>query len=89
MPLARFGDTACNSGLLELLASSPLPIAARTAIANVAAALWRVALTPIDTVKTTLQVEGASANALLLAKVRAHGVGMLYAGCAANWRGCP
>ena len=50
-----------------------------------AAALWRVALTPIDTLKTTLQVEGPAAYAILMEKVGEHGIGTLYAGCAATW----
>ena len=84
-PLSRFGDTACNSGVLELLSAAPMPLSVRTAIAGAAAALWRVALTPIDTLKTTLQVEGPAAYAILMEKVGEHGIGTLYAGCAATW----
>ena len=84
-PLSRFGDTACNSGVLELLTMTTLPISVRTAIAGAAAALWRVALTPVDTLKTTLQVEGGAAYVLLMEKVAKHGIGTLYAGCAATW----
>lgn len=84
-PLSRFGDTACNSGVMELLTMTTLPISIRTAIAGAAAALWRVALTPVDTLKTTLQVEGGAAYTLLMEKVAKHGIGTLYAGCAATW----
>ena len=46
--------------MLALLASpelgaSGLPIAVRTAVASGVAALWRIGLTPVDTLKTTLQ----------------------------------
>merc|ERR1719453_118526 len=58
-PLSRFGDTAANSGMLALLATSDLPMSVRTAFASAVAATWRMGLTPIDTMKTTLQVRGA------------------------------
>lgn len=49
-PASRFGDTACNSGMLHLLDSQPatrdLPIALKTAAGSVASALWRVVLLP-------------------------------------------
>ena len=58
-PLTRFGDTASNSGVLLLLGGSALgqalPLGVRTAIASMTAAAWRIALTPIDTMKTTMQ----------------------------------
>ena len=63
-PLTRFGDTAANSGVLLLLSATALgqamPLGLRTAVASTCAALWRVALTPVDTLKTTMQVQGAS-----------------------------
>ena len=57
-PLSRFGDTASNSGVLALLATSEIPLAARTALAAGVAAGWRIGITPLDTLKTTLQVKG-------------------------------
>ena len=87
-PLSRFGDTAANTGVLELLAMTAwgvnLPIAYKTALASAAGSLWRIALTPLDTLKTTLQVEGPEASALLMKKVQAHGLGVLYNGAGAN-----
>jgi hypothetical protein len=68
-PISRFGDTAANTGVLALLASSPLTLGERTACASAAASAWRLAITPLDTLKTTLQVEGAAAYEQLLAKV--------------------
>ena len=59
-PLARFGDTAANTGVLALLGALGtrhwMPIYVRTLFASAAAVLWRMAITPLDTLKTTLQV---------------------------------
>ena len=59
-PLSRFGDTAANTGTLAALdaidATANLPVAAKTAAASVAAALFRIILMPIDTMKTTMYV---------------------------------
>lgn len=84
-PLSRFGDVAANSGVLELLRPTGLPVGVKTACANCASALWRVGLTPIDTFKTTLQVEGVVAYELLRGKVKTAGIGVLYSGCLATW----
>lgn len=69
-PISRFGDTAANTGVLALLAASPLTLGERTACASAVASAWRLAITPLDTLKTTLQVEGAAAYEQLIAKVR-------------------
>lgn len=91
-PLSRFGDTAANSGVMLLLAdpsflggaAAGLPVAVRTAIASGTAAVWRMGLTPIDTLKSTLQVRGEAAYDLLLAKSRAEGPGTLFQGAFAS-----
>jgi len=87
-PLSRFGDTAANTGVLELLALTTwgvnIPIAAKTALASAAGSLWRIAITPLDTMKTTLQVEGKAAMQLLTNKVKAEGPTVLYQGALAN-----
>src|SRR6266404_7034797 len=61
-PVARFGDTAANAGILALLESNTfmrtLPKFIQTAFASLAAALFRIVLLPVDTVKTTLQAQG-------------------------------
>ena len=54
-------------------------------MAALGGASWRIALTPVDTLKTTLQVQGSQALALLKDKVRAGGIGVLYGGAAANF----
>ena len=58
-PLARFGDTAANAGVLALLDSydstAGLPRAVMTIAASAGAGLARILLMPIDCCKTTLQ----------------------------------
>jgi hypothetical protein len=54
-PVSRFGDTAANAGILALLQSNPymkrLPSLIKTVFASLAAAAFRMVLTPVDTVK--------------------------------------
>lgn len=87
-PLSRFGDTAANTGVLELLAMTTwgagLPIASKTALASAAGSLWRIGITPLDTLKTTLQVEGAEAYKQLGTKIQREGPTVLYQGALAN-----
>ena len=84
-PLSRFGDTAANTGVMELMAGMPMvPVGVKTALASLAGSLWRIGLTPLDTLKTTLQVEGKAGTALLSAKVKREGLTVLYQGGLAN-----
>jgi hypothetical protein len=89
-PIARFGDTAANEGIKELMGNNNnkskqrLPVWATTLVASLVAALWRVAITPLDTLKTTLQVGSASGQAALATKLRNHGVGVLWDGALGN-----
>jgi len=59
-PLSRFGDTAANTGMLTLLdsmdATRDMSVGIKTVAASAAAALFRIFLMPVDTVKTTMQV---------------------------------
>ena len=72
-PVARFGDTAANAGILALLESNPfmkrLPSPIRTVFVSLCAAGFRIILTPIDTLKTTLQTEGKPGLKLLRNRV--------------------
>eukprot|EP01038_Epipyxis_sp_PR26KG_P010415 gene10415-13991_t len=76
-PLSRFGDTAANTGTLAALDAfeftEKLPVAAKTVAASVAAALFRILLMPVDTFKTTMQVEGKDGLKKLFAKAKAVG----------------
>lgn len=73
-PVSRFGDTAANAGILALLESNTfmrkLPTLIKTAFASVAAACFRMILTPVDTIKTTMQTQGKDGIPLLRARVR-------------------
>lgn len=84
-PLSRFGDTAANEGLRDYLQDSGLSVGLITLAGSVTAAVWRMLLTPLDTVKTTLQVSGASGMNQLQAKVAHHGLFVLYDGALGNW----
>ena len=83
-PLSRFGDTAANIGVLAFLeeneSTKDLNIGIKTGIASFAAALWRINLMPIDTIKTTLQVEGTNALPLLKNKFKLGGPSVFYHG---------
>ena len=70
-PLSRFGDTAANTGILCALQefSPNMPVAQMTAFASLGGASWRIFLTPVDTFKTTLQVQGPKALELLKEKI--------------------
>lgn len=84
-PLSRFGDTAANAGTLALLEDMPwISDAAKTFLASCAAACFRILLTPIDTFKTVLQVQGAAGMAVLSARIAEEGLLTLYAGAMAN-----
>ncbi|KAH8054284.1 mitochondrial carrier protein [Aureococcus anophagefferens] len=76
-PLSRFGDTAANTGTLVILneydSTKDLPAYAKTAFCSVSAASWRLFLMPIDTLKTTLQTDGAKGMALLRTKMASGG----------------
>merc|ERR1711871_197241 len=86
-PLSRFGDTAANTGMLALLDSfemtENLPVGVKTIAASVAAAAFRIFLMPVDTFKTTMQVEGKDGISKLMTKFRANGPSVFYHGALA------
>lgn len=81
-PLSRFGDTAANTGVLTLLNSmestKDLGVSVKTVAASASAALFRIFLMPVDTVKTTMQVTGKFSN--VVTKVKTSGIPVLYHG---------
>ncbi|KAE8444806.1 hypothetical protein EG329_014266 [Mollisiaceae sp. DMI_Dod_QoI] len=87
-PVSRFGDTAANAGILALLQSNSylkdLPSPIKTIFASLCAACFRMILTPIDTLKTTLQVQGARGTSLLRQRIKTNGVGSLWWGAFAT-----
>eukprot|EP00040_Diaphanoeca_grandis_P016927 m.87788 g.87788 ORF g.87788 m.87788 type:complete len:335 (-) comp26118_c0_seq1:420-1424(-) len=84
-PLSRFGDTAANEGVKELLRDRGLSVVFITLTASVIAGCWRVAISPIDTVKTTMQVHGCMGMANLGRKMEEHGVLVLFTGSFGAW----
>eukprot|EP00658_Telonema_sp_P-2_P077161 TRINITY_DN6917_c0_g2_i4.p1 TRINITY_DN6917_c0_g2~~TRINITY_DN6917_c0_g2_i4.p1 ORF type:complete len:311 (-),score=79.24 TRINITY_DN6917_c0_g2_i4:230-1162(-) len=76
-PWSRFGDTAANTGALELLNSfdetKDLSPGYKTLVASVAASSFRVMSTPLDTCKTIMQVEGKAGLAKLKTKFQTAG----------------
>ncbi|KAI5116637.1 hypothetical protein M0805_002400 [Coniferiporia weirii] len=87
-PVARFGDTAANVGILALLQSNSymkkLPVLIKTIFASLAAAAFRMILTPVDTVKTTLQTQGRDGMKILRTRIKVYGVGSLWYGAFAT-----
>ncbi|KAH7017959.1 mitochondrial carrier domain-containing protein [Microdochium trichocladiopsis] len=87
-PIARFGDTAANAGIIALFQSNRylkhLPSLAKTVFASLCAAAFRMILTPVDTLKTTLQAQGGKGTALLRQRIRQHGLGSLWWGAFAT-----
>eukprot|EP00752_Nemacystus_decipiens_P004527 g4134.t1 len=84
-PLSRFGMAAANEGAIALTDALPTQVSVTftTWIASLFAGVWRVALTPLDTCKTVLQVEGPKGFASLMKKVWAGNFGCLYQGATA------
>ncbi|KAE9976803.1 hypothetical protein EG328_002393 [Venturia inaequalis] len=87
-PVSRFGDTAANAGILAFLQSnsylSGLPSPIKTIFASLCAAAFRMTLTPVDTLKTTLQVQGARGTSLLRQRIKVNGLGSLWWGAFAT-----
>ncbi|THU98571.1 mitochondrial carrier [Dendrothele bispora CBS 962.96] len=87
-PVSRFGDTAANAGILAFLASNTymkdLPVPVKTIFASLAAAAFRMILTPIDTVKTTMQTQGAQGMAILKTRIKLYGIGTMWYGALAT-----
>ncbi|KAK8867604.1 mitochondrial carrier domain-containing protein [Apiospora arundinis] len=87
-PVARFGDTAANAGILAFMHSNgyldKLPSPVKTIFVSLCAAAFRMILTPIDTLKTTLQAQGARGTSLLRQRVKTNGIGSLWWGAFAT-----
>jgi len=83
-PLSRFGDTAANAGALALLEDTTLPEGVKTFCASLSAALFRILITPIDTFKTTLQVQGAAGMPILTERIAKEGILTLWSGAAGS-----
>ena len=87
-PLSRFGDTASNTLIFAFLEEADptnmVPTYARTGLASLSAGLWRIVLLPIDTVKTSLQVNGKEGVDILKKRVDKDGIKILFNGALAS-----
>ena len=85
-PMSRFGDTAANTGVMTLMdnndATKNLPVGLKTVFASLSAASFRIFLMPLDTCKTTMQVEGSIKP--LVSKLKIGGPSVLYYGSLAS-----
>jgi len=83
-PLARFGDTAANTGVNAYWENNDytkdLPIAIKTFVASCTAASFRVFIMPIDAMKTVKQVEGKDGLKTLTSKIYKNGPSVLWHG---------
>eukprot|EP00913_Durusdinium_trenchii_P034497 g32273.t1 len=73
-PLMRFVDSSANAGVLAFFQSAHAenwPVWIQTIFASASAASLRIALMPLDAVKTVLQVDGHHGLAQLFARCRA------------------
>lgn len=83
-PLSRFGDTASNAFALALLQDVDIPVAIKTIGASVTAGAFRILLVPVDTLKTSMQVEGKGGVSMLRNKVAKFGPTSLFHGALAS-----
>jgi hypothetical protein len=86
-PLSRFGDVASNEVILSLLGAyfPQLSVAVTTWAGSITSALFRVLITPIDTIKTTLQTDGSKGMELLKAKMAKNSFFVLWSGWEGNY----
>ncbi len=85
-PLSRFGDTAANSLISTLTTTYDVNhqlTFLSTLVASILAGCWRIGLMPIDTIKTSLQVNGASGWDIVKERVSTKGITTLYSGALA------
>ena len=84
-PIARFGDTAANVGVMTYLEDSDLSKANKTFIGSTVAGLWRISVIPIDAFKSNLQIHGSNGMAVLKQKIAKEGYRSLYNGAKASY----
>ena len=87
-PLSRFGDTFSNTLFLSVMekheSTKHLNVSIKTLGASTCSALYRILITPIDTTKTILQVEGAQGLSILKNKFKQGGIRVMYYGALAS-----
>lgn len=86
-PIARFGDTAANVGVMSYLEDSDMSKANKTFIGSSIAGLWRITIMPIDAFKSHLQIHGNDGISILKKKIAKEGYKSLYNGAKASYFG--
>ena len=77
-PISRFGDTAMNIGMMELLKDSDMNTATKTFAGSCGAGLWRMSIMPLDTLKSSMQVNGNNGISILRDRIRQQGLSTMY-----------
>ena len=83
-PISRFGDTAMNIGMMELLKDTELNTASKTFAGSCGAGLWRIGIMPLDTLKSSMQVNGSNGMNIIKNRIRSQGFTTLYHGSIAS-----
>jgi hypothetical protein len=83
-PTSRFCDTASNAFVMSYLDQYNMPTSIKTIAGSGMAASCRVFLMPIDTLKTSMQVEGKSGVKIIKNKIKTSGPRILYNGTLAS-----
>eukprot|EP00005_Dracoamoeba_jomungandri_P000484 CAMPEP_0174252526 /NCGR_PEP_ID=MMETSP0439-20130205/1961_1 /TAXON_ID=0 /ORGANISM="Stereomyxa ramosa, Strain Chinc5" /LENGTH=322 /DNA_ID=CAMNT_0015333077 /DNA_START=23 /DNA_END=991 /DNA_ORIENTATION=- len=94
-PMARFFDTAANTGVQEFFnartETENLPTSIKTVTASLTTASCRILLMPVDTTKTIMQVEGKDGFKKLITKAKTSGPRIFFHGslatCSASFVG--
>ena len=81
-PLARFGDTAANAGILALC-DGVVPVGFATMLASAGAAMWRMFTQPVSNAKTLLQTNGNSQ--IFMDKIASGGLITMWDGALGRW----
>ncbi|GMH66182.1 hypothetical protein TrLO_g12472 [Triparma laevis f. longispina] len=85
-PMSRAGTTFANVAVLGVFSSfaPEVSLGVQTLVSTAVSSLWRIFITPFDTIKTTMQVEGEQGYVLLEVKVRESGLSVLWNGAVGN-----
>lgn len=92
VPACRFGDIVANMGTVRYMDinkdTSDMSLSSKTFCGTLVAGTWRVAISPIDMLKNSLQVNGHQAVSTLRNKIKSHGAKVLYNGSGATFVTC-
>ena len=84
-PISRFGDTASNMAVMSYYENSDMGRAKKTFISSLLAGTWRIAIIPVDAMKSNLQVHGKNGLNVLKKNIKSNGFRTLYNGAMASY----